>query len=319
MQCPICGLVSQTPDLCSWCKKPLPAPASAQPQASPPPTVVMPPHPNAVMPPSPTMSMPPQPTVGMAPHQQPTMAMPPQPNMGTAPSPYASAPAVPPGGMQQRMSLTGEVMEVPVAPPPVAPGMQPTQSMAPGGMRSPHYGPPGTLPAAAYSTAYIGQQVRQDQAPPGEQWEKYLAIAFPLLALSMFLVHRAPHLYLWIAMADLFFMGLAMGATRTIPAYEDSFADCTIVLVLCFLFGPLLALIVYGIVGLVKQEFNTAVLSLLALTLGVPYVLNLAFISSATQASQFVLFGLFSLMWFVAVVVAFAGWILSSFFRPIGE
>ena len=41
--------------------------------------------------------------------------------------------------------------------------------------------------------------------------------------------------------------------------------------------------------------------------------------SSATNVSQFMLFGLFNLMGFVAAIVAFGGWILSSFFRPIGE
>lgn len=114
-------------------------------------------------------------------------------------------------------------------------------------------------------------------------------------------------------------MGLAMGATRTIPAYEDSFADCTIVLVLSFLFGPLLAMIVYLVVGLLKQEINSAIISLLALTVGIPYALLPAFMSSATQMSHFVLFGLFNFMGFIATIVAFGGWIMSSFFRPIGE
>jgi hypothetical protein len=197
--------------------------------------------------------------------------------------------------------------------------------MAPGGTLPSSYStPPGTLPAAAYSTAYMrahDSSIRQqhEQRTRGEKEEKFFAIGMPLLALSMLLVHLFPSYYLWIAFTDVFVLALAMGATAVIPSYDDAFADVTIVLVVSFLFGPLLALIGYVIVGLIKQELNPAAPSLLGLTIGIPYALMPAFMSSATEISHFLLFGLFNFMGFFAVVVAFGGWIISSFFRPMGE
>ena len=138
----------------------------------------------------------------------------------------------------------------------------------------------------------------------------------PILALSMLLLHFVPSLFLWVALIDLFLVGLLMGASTAIPSYDDAFSDCAIVLVVCLFFGPVLAMIVYVIIGLVRQEFNPAMNGLLGGHVIVRSALSFAFMSNPGAPAMFATFGLFSLMSFFTVLVTFGGWILSSLFRP---
>ncbi|HZO88881.1 MAG TPA: hypothetical protein VFB38_11135 [Chthonomonadaceae bacterium] len=114
-------------------------------------------------------------------------------------------------------------------------------------------------------------------------------------------------------------ISLMMGGTGAMPAYEDAIADCSVTLLVTFFFGPLIGLVVYTIVGMIRQECNSALLTLLGLTIALPRFLGIAFASSADTFGLFALYGLFTFVSFFAVCVSFAGWFLSSFFRPINE
>lgn len=236
-------------------------------------------------------------TIAMPPGSQPTLQMPPQ--------------------TQKRVALTGEVIETTQAMPPMPPpGAYPPVQPAP-----PYRGRPvpasAGMPASAYSPQAIQEQFREMDISPGEKWEKFLAIALPLLALSMLLVHFAPGALWPAAFFDLFFIGLAMGVTGAVPAFEDAFVDCAVMLMVAMFFGPLIALGACLVVGLVKQEVNPAMVGLLVLNLLVKFLLGFAFATSADTVSMLAMWGLFNWFSFVGVCVSFFGWLCCSFFRRL--
>src|SRR5579872_2917426 len=175
MYCRHCGMDSRNPSVCEWCKKPLAG--------------------------------------GQAPAQPASLNL-------TQPIPPLdlTQPVPPPAAGQVRVALTGEVVEVPPAAPPSA-GPYP----APGapaplyGGRSPSSMPAHTathsLPTGAISPHLLQTEMRTAQATPGEKWEKCLAIVMPLLLASVILVHFVPNAFSWVTLADVFFVGVAMGAT----------------------------------------------------------------------------------------------------------
>jgi hypothetical protein len=173
------------------------------------------------------------------------------------------------------------------------------------------------LPTNAISPALVQGWQQEEGIPAGERWEKFLALSLPLLIGSMLLVHFAPAAFLWVTLAALFLVALLMGVTGAIPSYDDAIADCAIVLVISLLLGPLLALIVYFVVGLIRQEMNPAVTALLLSNIVVRSLLGVAFQSSADTLSLLAMYGMFSLLLFVTVIASFAGWLMSGFFRPV--
>lgn len=279
MQCFGCGRQSSRTDYCEWCKRPHGRPGQTPPGAAPPAGV------------QPTQPLPPgaHPTMQMPYGAQPTMQMP------------------PPSGPTRRVALTGEVVE---GPPPAPP--MPTQAMPP------HAYGHTALPARAYSPQAI-QLGFDEVAPAGERWEKALAFCFSLVAFSMLLIHFAPNAIMGVAYADMFLLMLALGATRAIPFFEDAMLDCGIMLVVSFLFGPIIGLVVYLIVGAIKQECNGAIVTLLLVSIVLPQLLAIPLASSADSINPFLLMGLFSMLSFLAVFVGFLGWLCASFFRPLNE
>ena len=325
MICPVCRVDSTTTDVCSFCRHPFETPQNAAPQ----PTVAMPPV-IPTMPmqaaPQPTQGLPPHPavqTVGLPPMQMtpgsvavPTMGMPPQYQNAPAPANYlqptqAMAPQVPVAPRtEQRVSLTGEVIEVAVAPPPttVHTPMQHGQPLGANlGSHIQRYEPVREIPSVVEE--------------PGVCWEKFLAIGLPILALSMLAVHLYPGMAAWIGLADLILLSTAMSGTCAIPSYDDSIADVGLALALCFLFGPLIAGIALFITGLVRQEPAVAVLSLISLVFFVRLTLGAVLASSpdANVGAFAMFFGLFNLLAMVAFVITLGGWMFGNIFRPVGE
>ena len=284
MLCRACGMQNNDPSskVCQWCKKPL--------SASPP---------------------------------EVTIPFPP-PGMAGATTPPQTI---------QRTSLTGEVVEVPLpyqpgSPmSPAAPGLPPTIDP---NRTVPIPGP--SRPGASYASMHaagasynamapqmLRDQERYQEVSLLEKWELFLAIACPALLLSCWLVHSNPASILWVSFVDLFGLSLALGGSGAVPSYSDAYFDVAIMLVVTFLFGPIIALAVYLIVALIKQECNTAVVGLLALQIVLFQGLSLAFVSSGGAMKQIGSLMMFGLMNGFAVFVAFLGWLLSSFFRPVGE
>lgn len=175
------------------------------------------------------------------------------------------------------------------------------------------------LPPEAVSPQMLRAEAQQEETPWGERLEKFLAIGMPLLVASVLLVHFVPGAFLGTAFFVLFLWGLLMGATGAIEPYEEAFADCFVVLIVCYLLGPIVGLGVCFVVGLIKQEWNAAIILLLIGHLLARFVLALAFATSADPLSMIPQFSLLPSASFVAVVCSFGGWMMSSFFRPLNR
>jgi hypothetical protein len=238
-----------------------------------------------------------QPTQPLPSGAQPTTQLPP----GAQPTVQMPMP-----GSTRRVALTGEVVEGPPAPP------MPTQAMPP----QVYGGAP--LPPRAYAPE-TPALVFDEVDPAGERWEKALAICFSLTALSMLLIHFVPNAIMAVAYIDMFLLMFALGATRAIPYFEDAMLDCGIMMGVTFLFGPIIGLVVYLIVGAIKQECNGAIVTLLIVSIVLPQLLAIPLASNADSANPFLLLGLFTMFSFLAVFVGFLGWLCASFFRPLNE
>ena len=236
----------------------------------------------------------------------------------------------------QRTTLTGEIIEVETAAPPptapAAPGMFGPNGLPNAQHRPPtaNHQPPIVSPYAAMNVAGVPystlaphmlreQNGGMSHVTSSEKWELFLAIASPILLLSAWIVHVAPHLILWVGFLDLFVLSLAMGATGAVPSYDDSYLDVGVMLVVTFMFGPILALAAYLLLSLIRQECNTAIAGLLVLQIVVFQGMTLAFASNTQAYKSMGFFMVFGITQFFSIFVAFLGWLLSSFFRPVGE
>ena len=230
---------------------------------------------------------------------------------------------------RSRVSLSGDVVEDEVEPtqamhpqqgpiPTLAmnpyPGQNQTQPMNP--MR-PQPIPTGALPPGAYSAAVMQHQLREDEASPGERWEKSMAFCLPIVALSILMIHFVPGAFYWVAALNLFVIPLIMSALRAIPPYEEAILDCTIMLVVTFLVGPLIGLVVYAVVCAIKQEANVAIIAILVLNLLVKYLFAFAFSTTLDLGSMLTFGVLLSFMSFGGVLLSFVGWLMGGFFRPV--
>jgi hypothetical protein len=223
----------------------------------------------------------------------------------------------------RRVSLTGEVVETTQAMPPTIHGAMPVQPGY-GSTRPamPYPGGPGgasALPAGAYSPAVLQEQLGAEGPPIGECWEKALAICLPIVALSLLIVHFAPQTMLALVFGCLLVIPTVLGATRAIPRYEDAIVDCSVVLVVAIILGPLFALGAYLLTALVKQECNSAIVSLLVVNLVIKELFGIAFAPTVDTISLAALWGFMNFLSFFGVCLSFLGWLLSSFFRPIGD
>ncbi len=312
MLCRACGMESRTANVCEWCNKNIQGSGSKE-------QGTVRPAPAALN----ASSLYAPPTVApLASSAQPggveqTTAL------NAAPTPTARI---------QRTTLTGEVIDVPTsgeaaplnapgmfAPPP---GQNATTVMTPNGQYA--GAPYAAMNSAGASYHVMAPQMLRDEAGMpsaslSEKWELFLAIASPLLLLSAYVVHLMPHLVMWMGFADMFVLSLILGATGAVPSYDESYFDVTVMLVVTFLLGPIIALVVYLITAAIKQECNGAVVGLLALQLIVFQGMTLAFASNTDAIKHIGMFALFGFAQFFGVCVGFLGWVLSSFLRPVGE
>jgi hypothetical protein len=225
----------------------------------------------------------------------------------------------------RRVSLTGEVVETTQAMQPqqmqgalpIQPGYGSTQPAAPFAGLAARTGP--TLPAGAYSPAAMMERAAAEGPPVGERFEKALAIGLPILALSMLAVHFAPSAMLGVVFGNLLVLPMILGATGAIPRYEDAILDCSVVLVVAILFGPLVALGAYLLTAMVKQECNGAIVALLGLNVVIKGFFGIAFAPAVDTLSLAAMWGLLNWTSFFGVCLSFLGWLLSSFFRPIND
>ena len=318
MQCPGCKKETTAVDYCEWCFNPV---MNAQ-------AVVNTPAIGLDMAAVHAMSLN---APAVAPSWQPVGAgpltgggqddLPPANWQAPAAAPVAAAPA------NVRYSLTGEMI-VEEAPPPVPP-------LVPGGPAPPIVPgspiPPGAYPGrpgAPVGVAPAGIHPRfaeavLDTIDYGEAWEKLLAIALPMVVAALLIVKFVPTSFMWVAFGAFFLVGIATGSSRAIDTYEDAFLDVAAALFACYFLGPFGGLIAYVVVGAVKREWNGALLAILIGHLIVRFVFMIAFSQDAGFLTVIPSFGYVfdpeKFMAFLPICLSFAGWMCSSFFRPINE
>jgi hypothetical protein len=229
----------------------------------------------------------------------------------------------------RRVALTGEEIETPVpqAVPEPTMSLPLTTAQGPGPHRGPAVPQPARptintygLGAAAISTTMVEQQLERYRVTPGEKWDRFMALAMPLTLASLLVIHFWPGLLTFVSLCDMFLISIFLGATGAIGSYDDEYMDVGSALILTMLLGPLIALVGYGIVGLVRQDPHWSIISVLFGHMTVRAVVWIAFITSGgSQFSLMPALMVFSLSGIMGPMLSFAGWILSSFFRPLTE
>lgn len=252
-----------------------------------------------------------------------------------APEPTQGMPSMPPplgtpvtgeapaSGRILRTTLTGEVIEVAAPEPTMMLGApNPTANATAVGMMPPMAYPAGGndgLPVAAISTAGMKEMASAySTLPPfGERLEKCLAFALPILLACVWIIHAAPHLFMWVSFGAVFLLSIVMGATAVIPSFDEAYADVSVTLVLTFLFGPIIALVGHVAVGLMKQELNGAIVGLFLMNLLTRFLFIVAVYSAANSFGTFALIGFFGIVEVFAVFLSFGGWLISGMLRPL--
>lgn len=229
----------------------------------------------------------------------------------------------------RRVALTGEEVVTPVQPAPP----EPTISLPPVAARGTGTHPAPTAPqpprptintyglsAAAISTTMVQQQVDRHRVSEGEKWDRFMALAMPLTLASLLIIHYWPGLLTFVSLCDMFLISIFLGATGVIGSYDDEYMDVGTALIVTFLLGPLVALVAYVIVGLIRQDMHKSIIMVLVGHMTVRTVVWIAFMTSGgSQFSLMPALMVFSVAGILGPTLSFAGWIMSSFFRPLTE
>ena len=235
----------------------------------------------------------------VSPPNAPQYPPPMQPGQATQPN---AAPT------NRRVSLTGEVYEDLPAPTP-----PPTEY----GSRAGNYSP--AMPAGAYTPQAFSNIDYDDLPSWGERFEKFLAMGLPTLLGCVLIVRYAPASFLWVVLAASLLLTLMLSSTGVIASLGEEGREAAIIILVAFLLGPLIALAVYGILCLLRQEGSLGVAATLAVPIVVSFLLGFIFRNSADTGAFLAAISLFSIMAFLPVCAAFIGWLIGGMFRPIGE
>ena len=236
--------------------------------------------------------------------------------MNAAAPPTPNAPQYPPQNPPgqnapsgKRVSLTGEVYDDVPATPPAPPPMYAN--------RTGDFAP--TLPAGVYTPQSFPSEYADDLPSWGERFERFLAMALPALAVCILVVRYAPASFLWVVLTACLVLTLMLSGAGVVPQLGEEGREAMIILLVSFLFGPLFALVVYGILCLLRQEGSGGIAAILATPVIVTKFLALTFVHSADVGVFLSVFTLFGFMAFLPVCAAFVGWLIGGMFRPIGE
>ncbi len=131
-----------------------------------------------------------------------------------------------------------------------------------------------TPPASAKPVVITDQQKRaavdaamaESLQSPTELLGRYLGVFAVILLVAGVLAHFLPRFY-WIPMSvAMFVAAMLLPIMRVTPWVEEDAEDVALFVVLTLVFGPLIALVIYGVVAAVRQSFNASVLGALAVT-----------------------------------------------------
>lgn len=235
-----------------------------------------------------------------------TMQMPP----AEAPAPRPAAP--PRAGMRQIDDATTQMS---AAPQDTTVAMRQIGDPTPPPSRQPYI--PPSLPKLEIEIAQL--------APFGARIEKCLALVLIPLAIATFASHYVYGSWVWWFMALTFFTGLMLGITRTIGYYDnDDSLDTLIGIVTALFVGPLYATVAVLVVGLLRKNPHWPVIGLLTGVLTIQLMLGIAsygaFVAIGSMVAYVVhldpITGIISGM---PTILAFAGWFMAGFSRPLNE
>jgi hypothetical protein len=282
-RCRWCGMESQDPYVCEWCKRVMATGAPAPPGYKPPtaptpssdPTVMTPPP--APTPPSPTTP-------------SDITATP----MGPTPPPVQATPA---GGTPPPVQAT------PMAPPGAPRPVPTTTALPPGQVR-------------------ILYEVHEG-LPFHLRLERFLAVVLPLAAINVLIISQRPEWAIWSNPVYFFILGMWMPGSHLIGTIDDTedYRDVALVMLMSlFCCGPVATLVLYfiasGLLALIlKTDINWSLIGLLlAYTLArIMFDLVLILIDFE-EIADFVRIG-FSFWDFLLLVPLFGGWLLGGMVR----
>jgi hypothetical protein len=156
----------------------------------------------------------------------------------------------------------------------------------------------------------------------GLRWERALAVIMPSVAVAVLAAHFLPDYYVWIGCFAFFMVGLGLGSTRAIVPFDEAYLDCTAILAVSYICGPVAGIAAYLLVGLIKQEWNTAALAVLIGHIIVRAVFTIGFPDATpwfTLIPYFQVMSPIGMASFMGTALSFGGWMMSSFFRPVDE
>ena len=127
-------------------------------------------------------------------------------------------------------------------------------------------------PAASAKPALTEQQKRaavnaalaESMQSPTELLMRYLGVFAVILVVTGLLAHLMPRFYLIPMIVAMFVAALLLPIMRVTPWVEEDSEDVALFVGLTLLFGPLVALIIYGVVAAFRQSFNASIMGGLA-------------------------------------------------------
>lgn len=133
--------------------------------------------------------------------------------------------------------------------------------------------PKSTTPAAAMKPPTITEQQKraaveaamaESVQSPMELLGRYLGVFVVIMLITGALAHFLPRFY-WLPMiVAMFVAAMLLPIMRVTPWVEEDAEDVVLFIGLTLVFGPLIALIIYGVIAAVRQSFNASVLGGLA-------------------------------------------------------
>ncbi|NCQ36307.1 hypothetical protein GW813_14785 [bacterium] len=155
------------------------------------------------------------------------------------------------------------------------------------------------------------------QLPWGYRFEHFLALMLPVLWLSLLVGHYAPGAFSVVILVDLFLVALFLAVTQCIKYFDDEYTDVAGVLLGCFLIGPLITMMVYSLVGLIRGEQNGSLLTLMGAYFVTTLVMMLALQGIHGGMDLVLMMQVGLVMKMLSLCAVFSGWFLSGFWRPL--
>ncbi len=293
-RCRWCGMDSQDPYVCEWCKRVMatgqPAPPGYKPSTpAPPPTPSS--EPTVVTTPTPPSVPPGAPASPTTPADAP-------------PSGITATPMAPPGITATPMGpTTPPVTATPMAPP-GAPRPTPTTT-AP---------PPGQV--------RILYEIHEG-LPFYLRLERFLAVMLPLAAINVLILSQRPEWAIWSNLVYFFVLGMWMAGSHLIGTIDDTedYRDVALVMLLSlFCCGPIGTLVLYflasGLLALIlKTDINWSLIGLLVAYVIARILFDMVLILiDFEEIGDFIRIG-FSFIDFFLVLALFGGWLFGGMVR----